>query len=75
MTDNERYKKPKMVQIPHSLYQDLIRYFLLGIGGLGEDEYYWTEQRIRQGLQEKQEANERRLLYSAKLANERRLSK
>ena len=64
----------KQVKIPYSLYKDLVRYFLLGIGGLGEDEFYWAEQRIRQGLKEKQEASERRLLYSAKLAREKQLT-
>ncbi len=72
MPDNERYKKPKMVQIPLSLYKDLIHYFL---GSQYEEPWEEVESRIKQALKDKQESNERRLMYSAKLANERRLSK
>lgn len=74
MPDNmEKYKKPKMVQIPLSLYHDLQHYFL------GNDRYDepWeeVEARIKAALREKMEADERRLLYSAKLAQEGRYKK
>ena len=60
----------KQVKIPHSLYQDLIRYFLAGIADEDDEEIV---SRIRSALREKQDANERRLLYSAKLMQENRI--
>ncbi len=66
-------KKPKQVMIPLSLYHDLQHYFF------GNDRYNepWeeVEARIKAALKEKMEADERRLLYSAKLAQEGRYKK
>ena len=62
----------KTVKIPYSLYRDLVHYFL---GANYEEPYEELESRIKAALREKQEANERRLLYSAKLANERKYAK
>ena len=59
----------KTVKIPYSLYKDLIHYFL---GAPYEEPWEEVEARIKAALKEKQEANERRLLYSAKLAQEKR---
>ena len=60
----------KQVKIPYSLYKDLVHYFL----GNPNYEEPWNEveARIKEALRDKQAANERRLLYSAKLQNERR---
>jgi hypothetical protein len=57
----------KQVKIPYSLYQDLVRYFLAGADADPD-----AEDRIKNALREKQNANERRLLYSVKLETERR---
>lgn len=65
----------KQVKIPHSLYQDLVRYFLAGADATSGSELYEIETRIKNALREKQEANERRLLYSAKLIQEGRFHK
>ena len=73
MPDMEKYKKPKMVQIPLSLYHDLQHYFF---GNARYDEpWEEVEARIKAALKEKMEADERRLLYSAKLAQEGRYRK
>ncbi len=61
----------KTVKIPYSLYRDLVRYFL---GSPYEEDWTEAEKRIKDGLRAKQEASERRLLYSAKLAQERELA-
>ena len=63
----------KQVKIPHSLYQDLVRYFLISADAASESELYEIETRIKNALREKQESNERRLLYSAKLMQENRI--
>ncbi len=55
----------RMVKIPLSIYQDLVKYFLLGNDDLN------LEKEIITWLKDKQAANERRLLYSAKLAAEK----
>lgn len=59
----------KQVKIPYSLYKDLIHFFL---GSQYEEDWSEVEARIKQALRDKQEANERRILYSAKLAQEKR---
>ena len=61
----------KQVKIPYDLYRDLVRYFL---GSSYEEDWSEVEKRIKDGLRAKQEASERRLLYSAKLARERELA-
>jgi len=61
----------KQVKIPYSLYRDLVRYFL---GSPYEEDWTEVEKRIKGALREKQEASERRLLYSAKLAREKQLT-
>lgn len=61
----------KQVKIPYSLYKDLIHFFL---GSPYEEDWSEVEARIKQGLKDKQEANERRLLYSAKLAQQKAAS-
>ena len=61
----------KNVKIPYSLYKDLVHYFL---GAKYDEDWNEVEARIKAALKEKQEANERRLLYSAKLANEKRIT-
>ncbi len=61
----------KQVKIPYDLYRDLVRYFL---GSPHEEPWEEVEKRIKDGLRAKQEASERRLLYSAKLARERELA-
>ncbi len=70
MTDMEKYKKPKMVKIPLSLYYDLQHYFF----GNPRYEEPWeeVESRIKNALRDKMDADERRLMYSAKLAQEGR---
>jgi len=60
----------KQVKIPYDLYRDLVRYFL---GSPYEEPWEEVEKRIKDGLRAKQEANERRLMFSAKLAGERKL--
>jgi len=59
----------KQVKIPYSLYRDLVHYFL---GAEYEEDWSEVENRIKNALREKQEANERRIMYAAKLQNERR---
>ena len=63
----------KMVKIPLSLYHDLQHYFF------GNDRYNepWeeVEARIKAALRDKMDADERRLMYSAKLAQEGRYKK
>ena len=59
----------RTVKIPHSLYRDLVHYFL---GSNYDEPFEELESRIKAALKDKQDANERRLLYSAKLAQERR---
>ncbi len=61
----------RQVKIPYSLYRDLIHYFL---GAEYEEDWSEVEARIKEALKDKQAANERRLLYSAKLANEKRIT-
>ena len=61
----------KQVKIPYDLYRDLVRYFL---GSPYEEPWEEVEKRIKDGLRAKQEASERRLLYSAKLAREKQLT-
>jgi vacuolar-type H+-ATPase catalytic subunit A/Vma1 len=60
----------KQVKIPYSLYKDLIHYFL---GSNYDEDWDEIEDRIKAALKEKQESNERRLLYSAKLMQENRI--
>lgn len=62
-------KKEKMVKIPYSLYTDLIHYFLIGSAEPMES----IVARIKDALKDKQDANERRVLYTAKLASEGRV--
>lgn len=62
----------RTVKIPLSLYRDLVHYFL---GSNYDEPFEELESRIKAALKDKQDANERRLLYAAKLAQERRLTK
>lgn len=61
----------KQVKIPYSLYTDLVRFFL---GSSYEEDWTEVENRIKAALRAKQDANERRLLFSAKLAREKMTS-
>ncbi len=58
----------RQVKISYSLYRDLVHFFLAPDYEENWDE---VEARIRTALREKQEAAERRMMYSAKLAAEK----
>ena len=62
-------KAEPMIKMPISLYQDLVRYFVTG--NLESFEIDQIEDRMAAWIKEKQEANDRRVLFTAKLMSEK----
>ena len=63
-------KSEQMIKMPISLYQDLVRYFVTG--NLESFEIDQIEDRMAAWIKEKQEASDRRVLFTAKLMSERK---
>ena len=62
-------KAEPMIKMPISLYHDLVRYFVTG--NLESFEIDAIEDRMRNWIKDKQDANDRRMLFKAKLMAEK----